>query len=217
MFSKKNIFLFIILSLILGLKTVFPFFNEKIDKVRFVYDGDTILLSSGEKVRYLGIDAPELDPEGKRHEFMALEAMKFNIKMVKGKLVRLEFDRERRDRYGRLLAYVYLVKTGQMINALLLKKGLAHVLLKEPNLRYKRLFVKIQREAMKNRLGIWSKPFKNEEKYYIGNKRSFIFHRPNCAFGRRINPTNKIIFKDCYQAFWEGYSPCRRCKPATYK
>ncbi len=217
MFLKRNIFLFIILSLTLALDGVFSFSNEKIAKVRFVYDGDTILLSSGEKVRYLGIDAPELDPEGKRHEFMALQARRFNINMVKGKLVRLEFDREKRDRYGRLLAYVYLVETGQMVNVLLLKNGLAHVLLKEPNLKYRRLFIKMQREAMKRKIGIWSRPFKNEERYYIGNKRSFIFHRPDCPFGKRMKPKNKIIFKNCYQAFWAGYSPCRRCKPATYK
>jgi endonuclease YncB( thermonuclease family) len=217
MFLKRNIFLFIILSLTLALDGVFSFSNEKIARVRFVYDGDTILLSSGEKVRYLGIDAPELDPEGKRHEFMALQARRFNINMVKGKLVRLEFDREKRDRYGRLLAYVYLVETGQMVNVLLLKNGLAHVLLKEPNLKYRRLFIKMQREAMKRKIGIWSRPFKNEERYYIGNKRSFIFHRPDCPFGKRMRPKNKIIFKNCYQAFWAGYSPCRRCKPATYK
>ena len=217
MFLKRNIFLFIILSLTLALDGVFSFSNEKIARVRFVYDGDTILLSSGEKVRYLGIDAPELDPEGKGHEFMALQARRFNINMVKGKLVRLEFDREKRDRYGRLLAYVYLVETGQMVNVLLLKNGLAHVLLKEPNLKYLRLFIKMQREAMKRKIGIWSRPFKNEERYYIGNKRSFIFHRPDCPFGKRMKPKNKIIFKNCYQAFWAGYSPCRRCKPATYK
>jgi endonuclease YncB( thermonuclease family) len=217
MFLKRNIFLFIILSLTLALDGVFSFSNEKIARVRFVYDGDTILLSSGEKVRYLGIDAPELDPEGKGHEFMALQARRFNINMVKGKLVRLEFDREKRDRYGRLLAYVYLVETGQMVNVLLLKNGLAHVLLKEPNLKYRRLFIKMQREAMKRKIGIWSRPFKNEERYYIGNKRSFIFHRPDCPFGKRMRPKNKIIFKNCYQAFWAGYSPCRRCKPATYK
>ena len=178
MFLKRNIFLFIILSLTLALDGVFSFSNEKIARVRFVYDGDTILLSSGEKVRYLGIDAPELDPEGKRHEFMALQARRFNINMVKGKLVRLEFDREKRDRYGRLLAYVYLVETGQMVNVLLLKNGLAHVLLKEPNLKYRRLFIKMQREAMKRKIGIWSRPFKNEVRYYICNNRSFIFHRP---------------------------------------
>ncbi len=216
MILKRSIFLFTVFLLILVLKSVFSFSNQKIGKVKFVYDGDTILLDSGEKVRYLGINAPELDHEGKRHQFMALEAMRFNIRMVKGKLVRLEFDREKRDRYGRLLAYVYLVESGQMINALLLKKGLAHVLLKEPNLKYRRLFIKLQREAMRKRIGIWSKPFKNDERYYIGNRRSFIFHRPDCPFGRHTNPRNRVIFKNCYQAFWAGYSPCRRCKPATY-
>ncbi len=210
-------FFFIILVLFPGLLLGSAYPGERIAKVRFVYDGDTILLSGGERVRYLGINTPEIDPEGNRHEFMAIAARRFNIKLVKGKRVRLEFDRQRRDRYGRLLAYVYLMKTGEMVNALMLKNGMAYVLLKKPNLKYKELFLKYQREAMQKRIGIWSRPFKNEEKFYIGNKNSFRFHRPDCPFAKRINPAKRVMLKNCYEAFWKGYSPCKRCNPATYK
>ncbi len=220
MFSKRTTFLFIILALIFILPVVhfvYSFSDKKIAKVRFVYDGDTIQLSNGKKVRYLGINAPELDSEGDGYEFMAIAAKKFNTKLVKGKKVILEFDKEKKDRYGRLLAYVYLAETKKMVNALMLKNGMAYVLIKRPNLKHKKLFIKCQREAIKKRLGIWSKPFKNNEKFYVGNKYSFRFHRPECPFGKRMHPKNKIIFKDCYQAFWNGYSPCKRCKPAVYK
>lgn len=217
MFSKRIIFLFIILSLSTCLLIEFVYPGIKIARVRFVYDGDTILLSNGEKVRYLGINAPELDPEGNRHEFMAIAARKFNTKLVKGKKVRLEFDKERRDRYGRLLAYVYLVKTGEMVNMLMLKNGMAYALLKRPNVKYRDLFLKCQREAMQKKIGIWSRPFKNDERFYVGNKYSFKFHRPGCPFGKRMNPKNRIVFKNCYEAFWNGYSPCKRCNPAVYK
>jgi len=217
MFSKKSTFLFIILAFFCCLFVRFVHSGEKIAKVRFVYDGDTILLSGGEKVRYLGINTPELDPEGNRHEFMAIAARKFNIKLVKGKRVRLEFDRKKKDKYGRLLAYVYLVKTGEMVNVLMLKNGMAYCLLKRPNIKYKDLFLRCQREAMQKRIGIWSRPFKNDERFYVGNKYSFKFHRPGCPFGKRMNPKNRVIFKNCYEAFWNGYSPCKRCKPAVYE
>ncbi len=216
MFSKRTIFLFVILAITSFSVLRFAHPDGKIVKVRFVYDGDTILVSGGKKVRYIGINAPEIDPEGERHEFMALEARRYNIKLVKGKIVRLEFDKKKKDRHGRLLAYVYL-PDGRMVNALLIEKGLAYVLLRRPNLKYKDLFIKLQREAMEKRIGIWSRPFKNDEKYYVGNKRSFVFHRPGCPFGRRMKPENRVIFKDCYSAFWNGYSPCRRCRPAEYK
>jgi len=217
MLLNRTIFLFIILATFLASEASFVCPREKIARVKFVYDGDTILLSTGDKVRYLGINTPELDPKENRHEFMAIEARRFNIKLVKGKLVRLEFDKEKRDRYGRLLAYVYLVRTGEMVNAILLKMGLAYVLSKEPNLKYRRFFIKCQREAMKKKIGIWSRPFKDDEKFYIGNRRSFVFHRPDCPFGRRMNPRNVIIFKSTYEAFWYGYSPCKRCKPVSFR
>ena len=217
MISKRTIFLFVILAFILLPCSVFSFSNEKIARVRFVYDGDTILLSTGERVRYIGINAPELDPRGHKYEFMAIAARRFNTKLVKGKRVRLEFDQEKRDRYGRLLAYVYIMKTGEMVNALLVKNGMAYVLSERPNLRYRKLFLKYQREAMQKKIGLWSRPFKNNEKFYIGNKYSFRFHRPDCPFGKEMNSHNRVIFKNCYEAFWKGYSPCKRCRPASYR
>ena len=209
--------MFVILAFALIPCAVSSFSNEKIARVRFVFDGDTILLSTGERVRYIGINAPELDPRGHKYEFMAIAARRFNTKLVKGKRVRLEFDKERRDSYGRLLAYVYLLKTGEMANALLVKNGMAYVLSERPNLRYRKLLLKYQREAMQKKIGLWSRPFKNDEKFYVGNKYSFRFHRPDCPFGKKMNPRNRVILKNCYEAFWKGYSPCKRCRPASYR
>jgi len=217
MISKRTTFLIIIIFCFLALYTYLSHSKGLVARVKYVYDGDTILLENGERVRYLGIDAPEIGHEGEKSEFMAVEAMRFNIRLVKGRIVRLEFDKERRDRYGRLLAYVYISDTGEMVNAILLKKGFAHVLLKDPGLRYRKLFIECQREAMKKRIGIWSRPFRDDEPYYIGNRRSHIFHRPGCPFGRRTSIKNRVIFHSCYEAFWNGYAPCRRCRPAVYK
>jgi endonuclease YncB( thermonuclease family) len=180
--------------------------------VKYVFDGDTVLLKSGKKVRYLGIDAPEIDHEEGKHEFMALSAKDFNSNLVKGAKVRLEYDQEKKDRYGRLLAYLFL-ENGKMINALLLERGLAYVLLKTPNLKYKEQLLKCQRKAINEKIGIWSKNLKLKEKEYIGNKRSFRFHRPDCPFGKKTSPRNRFRFKSRIDAFWEGYGPCKRCKP----
>jgi micrococcal nuclease len=180
--------------------------------VIFVYDGDTILLDGGDIVRYIGIDTPEIDHKKRKHEFMAQAARDFNTKMVKGGRVKIEVDRERKDRYGRRLAYVFL-QNGDMVNAILVRKGFAHVMLKAPNIKYKAQLLDCQREAMKERLGIWSRSPATEEKYYLGNKNSFRFHRPNCPFGRKVSKDTIVRFQSRYEAFWEGYSPCKKCRP----
>ena len=180
--------------------------------VRFVYDGDTILVEGGERVRYLGIDAPEMGRDGAIHEFMAVASREANHRLVAEKRVRLVFDPEIRDRFGRLLAYVFL-ENGEMVNALLVRNGFAHVMVKSPNLRYLPLLLEEQRGAMAKRLGIWSGEPLDREAYYVGNKNAYRFHRPGCPFGMKTARRNRVRFETRFQAFWEGFSPCRRCKP----
>jgi micrococcal nuclease len=180
--------------------------------VKQVYDGDTVALSTGEQVRYVGMDAPEMDHHGDQSEFLAREAREMNAKLVQGKPVRLEIDQERNDRHGRLLAYVFL-ENGDMVNELLVRKGLARVLPKPPNLKYSSLLLDSQRRAMVERVGIWQKEPDQPERYYIGNSDSYRFHRPGCPFGKTISGRHRVRFDSAYKASWEGYSPCRQCKP----
>jgi micrococcal nuclease len=100
-----------------------------------------------------------------------------------------------------------------MVNAILVRRGLANVMLKSPNVKYKALLLDCQREAMKERLGIWSRSPMREEKYYLGNKNSYRFHRPDCLFGKKMSKNNIVRFQSRYEAFWAGYSPCKRCRP----
>lgn len=181
-------------------------------RVKAVFDGDTIQVETGEKVRYLGIDAPEMDPEGGRHEFMAREASDCNRDILKNGGVRLEYDKEKRDPYGRLLAYVFL-DTGEMVNVLLVRKGMARVLLKKPNLRYKDLLVESQRTAIRDKRGIWSAKPKDDEPFYVGSAGSFRLHRPACPSAKEVSPRNRVTFRSTLEAYMEGYSPCRRCRP----
>ena len=124
--------------------------------VQRAVDGDTVVLTDGERVRYIGIDTPELHHPRKPVQWYAREAAEFNRKLVDGQKVRLEFDVERRDRYGRLLAYVFL-EDGRFVNAELLKEGYAQLLTIPPNVKYVDLFVGLQRQAREAKRGLWGR------------------------------------------------------------
>ncbi|MDQ1336845.1 MAG: micrococcal nuclease [Thermodesulfobacteriota bacterium] len=180
-------------------------------KVVRIYDGDTVLLENGIQVRYLGIDTPEIDHEGGRSDPMAEEAADVNRKLVEGRCVKLEYDQEKVDSHGRRLAYLFL-PNGEMVNAMLVRRGLAHVMSIRPNLKYRDLLVGCQREAMAEGVGIWRSLSKGVD-IRIGNSSSYRFHRPDCPFAKRIFKGNRLRFRSRFEAFWEGYAPCRRCRP----
>ena len=123
--------------------------------VRRVIDGDTILLDDNERIRYIGIDTPETKHPSKPVEWMGKEASEFNRKLVEHKTISLEFDVEKRDKYGRLLAYVYV--DGVFVNAELVKQGYAQVYTIPPNVKHTDLFLELQKEARENRRGLWGK------------------------------------------------------------
>ena len=121
-----------------------------------VVDGDTIyvqLADRVEKIRYIGVNTPEIHHPIKGEEAGGREAAAMNRRLVGGRPVRLELDVRSRDRYGRLLAYVWLGDT--MVNAELVRRGYAQVMTVPPNVRYQDLFVKLQREAREANRGLW--------------------------------------------------------------
>ena len=180
--------------------------------VRSVSDGDTIVLEGGQRVRYLGIDAPEVAHEGQPGEPYGDTAARYNRTLVSGRRVMLEFERDRHDDYGRLLAYVF-VEDGTLANDELVRQGLAYVCRRQQPLRYWDHLLESQRRAMKERRGLWSLPPPRPEPVYLGNKRSWIFHRASCPLGRDMKPTSLVRFEDRSHAFSEGFCPCRRCRP----
>ena len=101
-------------------------------------DGDTVKISPEidgvNTVRLIGVDAPETNPE-RRVQSLAPEATAFAQENLSGEEVSLEFDVERKDDYGRLLAYMYL-PDGSMFNEALLREGYAQVASFPPNTRY---------------------------------------------------------------------------------
>jgi micrococcal nuclease len=206
---KRIQFLTLLLAAFIGSS----FTHSPYDRTRAVYDGDTILLENGMKVRYLGIDAPEMGHDtGGQPEFMAPEARDLNLHLVGSKRVRLEFDEVKEDRHGRVLAYVFL-ENGEMVNALLVRKGLAYVSVRRPNVRYFSHLLQQQRLAMQEGIGLWGKKAVRAETYYVSSAVSTVFHRPKCKKARGIPRNRRLTYDARADALWEGLSPCRECKP----
>jgi len=119
----------------------------KLATVTYIFDGDTIEVNGEERVRYLGMNTPESG----RPYFS--EATNENKKLVEGKEVKLEFDVQTKDQYGRTLAYVWLGDT--MVNLELVRRGFANTYTLPPNVKYKDLFLEAEREARDNCRGLW--------------------------------------------------------------
>ena len=124
-----------------------------------VVDGDTIrvgLPSGEEPVRYIGIDTPESVKPGAPVECFAKRASAYNERLVAGERVRLVYDVERRDRYGRLLAYVYRARDGLFVNAELVRRGYAQPLTVPPNVRHADRFRDLAARARREGAGLWA-------------------------------------------------------------
>ncbi len=123
-----------------------------------VIDGDTMKLSDGRTVRYIGVDTPEVRRRRggewvREPEPYAVEATEANRRLVEGRAVRLEQDVQSHDRYGRLLVYVYV--DDLFVNAELVRQGYAVPLTIPPNVKYAELFRELAREARQAQRGLW--------------------------------------------------------------
>lgn len=116
-------------------------------KVTRVIDGDTIAIEGGYHIRYIGIDAPEKD------ELSYIEAKQANKELVEGKRIRLEKDISEKDRYGRLLRYVYV--EGTFINAEMVRQGYACAKAYVPDVKYQVYLEAVEKEARQTKRGIW--------------------------------------------------------------
>jgi micrococcal nuclease len=179
--------------------------------VRKVIDGNTIQLDTGEIVKYIGIETPELNLKEGGSEFFAKQASRYNQKLVFMKKVRLEFDKEREDNDGRMLAYVFVKK--MFVNAELIKLGYARTHIIPPNDKYKDIFLDYEKKAKQSEKGLWQETKKDTETSYIGNKRSYTFHRPSCENVDKIPEKSKIIFRSRADAIKIGFIPDKMCKP----
>lgn len=205
---------------------------EKVIVSRHV-DGDTVYVKFDdgreEKVRFIGVDTPETVHPSKPVEYYGQEASDFTKNKLLGKTVYLEKDVSDRDKYGRLLRYVWLKKPqnideleieNNMFNAILVKEGYAQISTFPPDVKYVDYFSKYQKEAREQNKGLWKDETSVEEKSdikkegkYVGSIDSDKFHNPNCRWAKKIKQENEIWFDTIEEAKKQGYKPCGVCKP----
>ena len=205
--------------------------GAKLYTVTRTIDGDTIeVLIDGntEKIRLIGIDTPEsVHPDQSKNVPEGKIASEFTKSKLEGKQVALELDVEERDRYGRLLAYVWIDNV--MFNKMLLSEGLAQVSTYPPNVKYTNDFLALEKQARENSVGLWSQQVAttapvvsepkpqastvNNEMTFIGNRNTKKFHYPTCSSVNQMNESNKVSLSSREEAINGGFIPCKRCNP----
>ncbi len=203
--------------------------GDKVKVVRVV-DGDTIVVrfQNGryEKVRLIGINTPETVDPRRPVQYFGKEASKYTKKHLLGKTVYLQYDWQLRDKYGRLLAYVFL-PDGTFFNAKIIKDGYAFAFTRYP-FKYMELFRKLEREAREHGRGLWGpgSPYLKERKKhrkkkwhgklyrfdrilgkYVASRRGKYFYSPYCRESMRIKPKNRVWFQTWQEAVEAGYKP----------
>lgn len=171
-------------------------------RVKTVYDGDTVVLEDGQKVRFLGINTPEVQHRDKPADAGGDEAKRWLQAKLLNKRVRLELANEKTDKYGRTLAHLF-TENKEHINLQLVTAGLAAVNIYPENLLYVSELVEAEERAEKAHLGIWQQP-----QYQPQSVNSLSESKPigwTRVVGRvvAIKTTNKSIyleFSDHFQA-----------------
>jgi len=145
---------------------LFFYCNSKSDRdgfsgymfIKKFVDGDTFWIDDGTKkglkIRLIGVNTPETVHPQKPVEYYGKEASNYVKSLLTGKKVRLEFDVDRVDRYGRTLAYVFL-KDGTFLNADLIENGYGQAMIIPPNVKYSEKFLELERKARENNVGLW--------------------------------------------------------------
>jgi micrococcal nuclease len=120
-----------------------------------VIDGDTIVVEGTGTVRLIGVDTPETVDPRQPVQYFGKEASDFTKQVATGKQVRLEFDQDRTDRYGRTLAYVYLQPENLLLNAEIVRQGYGFAYTQFP-FRMMEQFKALEREAREAGRGLWA-------------------------------------------------------------
>lgn len=124
-------------------------------KVIHIFDGDSIEIEGGKRIRLIGIDTPELDVKENTPDCFATESAKITKQLLENQIVELEKDKEDTDKYGRLLRYVYT--DGVFINEFLLQQGYGRRISIPPNTRYWKELDAAEKEAKEGKRGLWGK------------------------------------------------------------
>ena len=198
------------LALMLGLFVVAPAIAAA-QRVERVVDGDTIIVSGVGRVRLIGVDTPESVDPRRPVEFFGKEASAFTRRLVDGQRVRLEYDWEGTDRYGRTLAYVYL-PDGTLVNAEIIRRGYGHAYTRFP-FKYLERFRQFEREARTAGRGLWgAAPGAERRVASAARSGGLAASDPPAALARWDDNGNGRI--TCAEARRHGIAPVPRGHPA---
>lgn len=134
--------------------SVAPLSNRYQHQVDYVYDGDTLVLENGERVRLLNINAPEISSRHRDGEQGGEAAKAWLKQQIGNRPIYLRFDNEKRDKYDRLLAHIFL-EDERHLNAEMLSEGLASLTVHPPNLLYVDQMQAAQQQAIDKQIGLW--------------------------------------------------------------
>jgi micrococcal nuclease len=150
---NKNIRLPLAAFLVMLLMTLISWGKQRdLIEVSKVFDGDTIELKDGRKIRLIGVDAPEVDSPYAKKEPFGDESKAYLVNLLLGKKVSIRVGEDPKDRFGRTLAYVYLGDV--LVNGRIIRDGFAQGYEKF-DYEYKDLFKAYEREAKARGIGIW--------------------------------------------------------------
>jgi len=169
-----------------------------------VLDGDTVEIDGGERVRLIGIDAPE------KYEPYFKEARDKLKELVDKKEIVLEKDATDKDSYGRLLRYIWLGNL--LVNAEMVRQGWAVSQTYLPNVKYQEQILKASIEATIKKRRLW-KPIKDEKCPYVASRLQKPFHYLSCSQASKILEKNREYFKTRKEAIKAGHRPCKFCTP----
>ena len=172
-----------------------------------IVDGDTVELRGGDVLRLLAIDTPEKGEPFYNEATELLRELSFN------QTAEIEFTGRRRDKYGRLLGYLYI--DSLFVNREILRRGLGYLyLFRDNELKQDQVgqMLGAQQQAMTEKIGLWSVKREPEE-YYIQKVGSFRLHRPGCHSVKNLKEGSYRIFETREEGLATGLSPCRNCKP----
>lgn len=179
-------------------------------RVKYVIDGDTFVLEDGRKVRIASIDTPEIGHDGRKDQYYARDSMAELDRLIRGRKVRLDYTRDKKDRYKRIVAWVYV--DGMLVNEYMVRNGYAFFYY-HPNNRQKfqNMLLQAQRKAYKENKGFWpviSRAGKFKQTW-VGNRASRRCFPADDRYARKISWKNRVYFSDLGKAFEDGYSPAR--------
>ena len=177
--------------------------------VERVIDGDTVVLAGLGTVRLIGVDTPETVDPRKPVQRYGMESAAFLKQLVQGRSVRVEYDRQRSDKYGRTLAYLYL-PDGLFVNLEIVRQGFGHAYVNYPFV-YMEKFRDAEREARDSSRGLWAEgeaaiPIKaaTEPVSVWVNTSSNVYH---CPGTRYYGTTKKGVYMDQSAAQRAGHRP----------